>query len=112
MQYLVTGEFIDPGPLLPPEQLVEVIRQGVLPSHDALTNLKAEGKLVAGGYAVGERAGVFIFEVDSNAELDALLQSLPLWGLIMKKATPLEEVEGRRERDRQQAEQIEQSLQR
>jgi hypothetical protein len=29
MQYLVTGEFIDPGPLLPPEQLVEMIRQAI-----------------------------------------------------------------------------------
>lgn len=110
MQYLVTGEFIDPGPLLPPEQLVELLRQAVLPSHDALTNLKSEGKLLAGGYSVGERAGAFIFEVDSNAELDALLQSLPYWGLLKLKATPLEEVEGRRERDRQQADQIEQML--
>src|SRR5829696_3113657 len=43
MQYLVTGEFIDPGPLLPPDQLAGMIRQAVLPSHDVLTNLKAEG---------------------------------------------------------------------
>ncbi len=110
MQYLVTGEFIDPGPLLPPEQLVGLMRQAVLPSHDALMNLKSEGKLLAGGYSVGERAGAFVFEVDSNAELDALLQDLPYWGLLKLKATPLEEIEGRRERDRQQADQIEQTL--
>ena len=112
MQYLVTAEFIDPGPLLPPDQLVEMIRQVVLPSHDALTQLKAEGKIISGGYPVGERAAVFIFEVDSNAELDSLLQSVPLWGLLKIKVTQLEEVEGRRERDRQQADQIEQTLQR
>jgi muconolactone delta-isomerase len=111
MQYLVTGEFIDPGPLLPPEQLVDMIRQVIVPSHDALSSLKSEGKLVAGGYSVGERAGAFIFEVDSNAELDTLLQSLPFWGLIKFRVTPLEDVEGRRERDRQQADQIEQGLQ-
>ena len=87
-----------------------MIRQAILPSHDALTNLKAEGKLIAGGYSVGERAGAFIFEVDSNEELDSLLQGLPYWGLINFRVTPLQEVEGRRERDRQQAEQIEQSL--
>ena len=110
MQYLVTGEFIDPGPLLPPEQLVELIRQAVLPSHDALTNLKAEGKLLAGGYAVGERTGMFIFEVESNSELDVLLQSLPFWGLIKVKVTPLEDIERRREGDSQQAEQLEQRL--
>ena len=112
MQYLVTGEFIDPGPLLPPDQLAGMLRQVIVPSHDVLTNLKAEGKLIAGGYAVGERAGVFIFEADSNAELDSLLMGLPFWGLVKIKVTPLEEVEGRRECDLQGAEQIEQSLQR
>jgi len=110
MQYLVTGEYVEPGPLLPPDQVATMIRQAILPSHDALTNLKAEGKLIAGGYSVGERAGAFIFEVDSNEELDSLLQGLPYWGLIKFRVTPLQEVEGRRERDRQQAEQIEQSL--
>ena len=112
MQYLVTGEFIDPGPLLPPDQLAGMLRQVVLPSHDVLTNLKAEGKLLGGSYSVGERAGAFIFDVDSNAELDSLLQGLPYWGLIKFKVTLLEVIERRRERDSQQADQIEQSLQR
>ena len=112
MQYLVTGEFIDPGPLLPPDQLAGLLRQVIVPSHDVLTNLKAEGKLLAGGYAVGERAGAFIFEVDSNEEVDGLLQGLPHWGLVKMKVTPLEDIEGRRERDRQQGEQTRQSLQR
>ena len=112
MQYLVTGEFVDPGPLLPPDQFVGMMRQMVLPSHDVVKNLMSEGKIIAGGYAVGERAAAFIFEAESNAELDALLQSIPYWGLIKIKVTPLEEVEGRQERDRQQVDQIEQSLQR
>jgi muconolactone delta-isomerase len=112
MQYLVTGEFIEPGPLLPPDQLAGMIRQAILPSHDVLTNLKSEGKLIAGGYAVGERAAAFIFEVDSNEELDSLLQNLPYWGVVKMKVTPLQDIEGRRERDRQQADQIEQMLQR
>jgi muconolactone delta-isomerase len=111
VQYLVAGEYVEPGPLLPSEQVVVMIQQLILPSHDALTNLKAEGKLIAGGYSVGERAGAFIFDVESNEELDSLLQSLPFWGLIKFRVTPLEEIEGRRERDRQQAEQIEQMLQ-
>ena len=110
MQYLVTAEFVDPGPLLPPDQLVELIRQMLLPTHDALTNLKSEGKVIAGGYPVGERAAAFIFDADSNAELDSLLQSLPIWGFLKIKATPLEDIENRRERDRQQAEQLEQTL--
>jgi hypothetical protein len=36
MQYLVTEELIDPGPLLTPDQLVGMMRQWVLPSMDVL----------------------------------------------------------------------------
>jgi hypothetical protein len=50
MQYLVTEELLDPGPLLPPDQLVGMMRQWVLPSMDALINLKSEGKIIAGGF--------------------------------------------------------------
>jgi hypothetical protein len=87
-----------------------MLRQLVLPSHDALADLKAKGKLLAGGCSVGQRAGAFIFEADSNEELDAMLQDLPYWGLIRFRVAPLEGVEGRRERDRQQAEQVERSV--
>jgi muconolactone delta-isomerase len=112
MQYLVTEELIDPGPLLPPDQVVAMMRQAVLPSLDALINLKSEGKIIAGGVPVGERAIVLIFEADSNEELDSILQSLPLWGLAKWKVTPLENLESRSARDRQSTEQLEQSLQR
>jgi hypothetical protein len=50
MQYLVTEELINPGPLLPPDQLVGIMRQWVFPSMDALINLKSEGKIIAGGF--------------------------------------------------------------
>jgi Muconolactone delta-isomerase len=112
MQYLVTEELIDPGPLLPPDQLVGIMRQWVLPSLDALINLKSEGKIIAGGVPVGERALVLIFEAESNEELDSILQRLPLWGLAKWKVTPLENLESRIARDRQFTEQLEQSLQR
>jgi muconolactone delta-isomerase len=112
MQYLVTEELIDPGPLLPPDQLVGIMRQFVLPSMDALINLQSEGKIVAGGVRVGERALVLIFEAESNEELDSILQRLPLWGLGKWKVTPLENLEGRTARDRRFIEQLEQSLRR
>jgi hypothetical protein len=60
MQYLVTGEFVEPGPLLPPDQVAGMLRQVVVPSHDALTNLRSEGKLLAGGYSVGEGWSVYL----------------------------------------------------
>ena len=112
MQYLVTEELIDLGPLLPPDQLVGIMRQWVLPSMDTLINLKSEGKIIAGGLRVGERALVLIFEAESHEELDTILQRLPLWGLAKWKVTPLENLEGRSSHDRQFIDQLAQSLER
>jgi hypothetical protein len=43
MQYLVTEELINPGPLLPPDQLVGIMRRWILPSMDALINQNDTG---------------------------------------------------------------------
>ena len=111
MQYLVTQELVDPGPLLPLDQLLGMYRMAVLPGHEALINLKSEGKVIAGGYPVGERAIAIIVEADSPKELDSLLLEIPFWGIVKTKVTPLQDFEDRRDQDRQAAEQLEQSLQ-
>ena len=111
MQYLVTMHLVDPGPLLPPDRLVGMYRSAVLPGHEALINLKSEGKVIAGGFPVGERAIAFIVEADSPKELDSLLMEIPFWGITKTKVTPLQEFEDRRDQDQQAAEQMEQSLQ-
>ena len=110
MQYLVRMDFVDPGPLLPIEQYAGMMRQAVLPGHEALINLKSEGKILAGGYPVGERAIAFIVEADSPKELDSLLMEIPFWGITKTKVTPLQDFEDRRDQDQQAAEQMEQSL--
>jgi muconolactone delta-isomerase len=112
VQYLVTMDYVDPGPLLAPQQFLGMIRASVLPGHEALRNLKSEGKIVAGGFPLGERAIAFIAEVDSPEELDALLQEIPFWGIVETKVTPLQDFEARHDQDRRFAEQLEQSLQR
>jgi muconolactone delta-isomerase len=111
MQYLVTMDFVDPGPLLPMQQYAGITRQAVLPGHEALQALKSEGKILAGGFPVGERAIVFIVESDSPRELDELLESIPFWGITKTKVTPLQAFEDRHDQDRQATEQMEQSLQ-
>ena len=111
MQYLVTMDFVDPGPLLPPQQFAAMVRAAVLPGHEALISLKSEGKLLAGGFPVGERAIAFIVEADSPKELDSLLMEIPFWGIVKTKVTPLQDLEDRRDQDRQFTEQMEQSLQ-
>src|ERR687885_650384 len=111
VQYLVTQEFVDPGPLLPPDRWLGMIRSAVLPGHEALINLRSEGKVIAGGFPVGERAIAFIVETDSPEELDSLLQEIPFWGIVKTKVTALQAFEDRRDQDRQFIEQLEQSLQ-
>ena len=111
MQYLVTQEFVDPGPLLPPDLFARMGRTVVLPGHEALMNLKSQGKVIAGGFPLGERAIAFIVEADSPKELDSLLQEIPFWGIVKTKVTPLQEFEDRRDQDQQFIEQLEQSLQ-
>jgi len=111
MQYLVTMDFVDPGPLLPPQQFLGMARTAVLPGHEVIINLKSEGKILAGGFPVGERAIAFIIEADSPKELDALLQGVPFWGITKTKVTPLQDFEDRRDQDRQFTEQLEQTLQ-
>jgi muconolactone delta-isomerase len=111
MQYLVTMDFVDPGPLLAPQQFLGMVRQAVLPGHEALSNLKSEGKIVAGGFPLGERAIAFILELDSPEELDSLLMRIPFWGIVKTKVTALQPFEDRHDQDRQFAEQLEQSLQ-
>jgi hypothetical protein len=111
VQYLVTQELVDPGPLLPPDRLLGMYRSAVLPGHEALINLKSEGKVIAGGYPVGERAIAFIVEADFPKELDSLLLEIPFWGIVKTKVTALQDFEDRRDQDRQFAEQLEQTLQ-
>jgi hypothetical protein len=104
-------DFVDPGPLLPPQQFLAMARTMVLPGHEVILNLKLEGKILAGGFTLGERAIAFILETDSPGELDALLQNITFWGIVKTKVTPLQAFEDRRDQDRQFAEQLEQSLQ-
>jgi hypothetical protein len=55
-------KYVDPGPLLPPQQLAQMIEQSVLPGFEALEKLKAEKKVLAGGVVVGARTLAFIVD--------------------------------------------------
>ena len=109
MQYLVRMDFVDPGPMLPIEQYAGMMRRAVLPGHEALQTLKSEGRILAGGFPIGERAIAFIVESDSPNELDELLEFVPFWGIVKTQVTPLQAFEDRHDQDLRATEQMEQS---
>ena len=78
-----------------PEQVVQLLETYVIPTFERLIQLRKEGKILAGGLPVGERAFAFIVEASSNAEVDQICQSIPMWGMLEWKVTPLHSVEGR-----------------
>jgi hypothetical protein len=98
MRYLVSGSE-GPG-FASPEEAVEILEEVVLPTFDALMKLEARKKIVAGGLPVGDRAFVFIAEAASNEELDRLLRSLPAWGVLEWRVTPLQSFAGRAAQER------------
>ena len=98
MKYLVSGSE-GPG-FASPEEAVEILEEVVLPTFDALMKLEAQKKIAAGGLPVGDRAFVFIAEAASNEELDRLLRSLPAWGVLEWRVTPLQSFAGRAAQER------------
>jgi len=98
MQYLVEGAR---GPLpSSPEQAIALLEQTVIPHFEYVIRLKTEGKILAGGLPVGDRAFVFIIEAPSNDEADRIVRDMPAWGLLEWKVTPLQSVEARAEMER------------
>jgi hypothetical protein len=93
VRYLVLGSE-GPG-FASPEETLDVLEKGILPTFDALLKLEAEKKIVAGGLPVADRAFVFIAEAASNDELDAMLRRIPAWGVLKWQVTPLQSFAGR-----------------
>jgi len=98
MRFLVSGSE-GPG-FASPEETLAVLEKGILPTFDTLLKLEAEGKIVAGGLPVGDRAFVFIAEAASNEDLDTLLRRIPAWGVLKWQVTPLQSFAGRAAEER------------
>jgi hypothetical protein len=81
-QYLVTMDLpeTEPDGSLPSiEGLLGTIRKTVLPSLEALTALKAQGRVLAGGYPSGQRSIMLIVEADSEEGVRGMLERVPCW---------------------------------
>ena len=90
-QYIVTMNIETADPLLPIDRLVGVMRESILPSLEALTNLEGRGRVVTGGYPVGERFVVLVVEAASEEDLREVLAELPLEGVAKVEARRLQD---------------------
>ena len=109
MKYLVIGSE-GPG-FASPEETVEVLEKGILPTFDALLKLEAEKKILAGGLPVADRALVFILEASSNDEADQILRGDTCVAEVLKwKVTPLQSFEGRANKERSVVEALKKKL--
>ncbi|QQS48220.1 MAG: hypothetical protein IPM66_06150 [Acidobacteriota bacterium] len=106
MQYLVTMEFVEPGPLFSAQQLGRMVEQMVLPSFELLAGLMVEGKVVAGGIPAGTRTAMFIVEAASHDELDQIVEGIPFWAVMKTTVTPLQSFAKRAANDRALIERI------
>jgi muconolactone delta-isomerase len=90
MLYFVTMDLEpDVEPQLPVNRLASVVREAILPTVEALIPLSVGGGLVTGGYLVGERTMVFVFEADSEEEVREVLEGLPLSGVVKPEIKPM-----------------------
>ena len=96
--YLVVGSE-GPG-FTSPQEAIQILEKGILPTFDAIMKLQEEKKIIAGGLPVGDRAFVFIVQASSNGEVDKLLRSLPAWGALKWEVTALESFAGRAAQER------------
>lgn len=107
-EYLVT---MTSGPSFQSaEQVIQLLENIVIPSFNRLIELRKDGRILAGGLPVGERAFAFIVKASSNAEVDRLVQSIPIWGMSDWKVTPLHSVEGRMAQEKEAVKMLKESM--
>jgi hypothetical protein len=75
-----------------------------------IMKLEEDGKILAGGLPVGDRAFTFIAEAASNEELDRMLRNIPVWGLLQWEVTPLQSIAGRAAQERKIVEEIKRAM--
>ncbi|MBJ6763925.1 hypothetical protein DRW03_30985 [Corallococcus sp. H22C18031201] len=90
MLYLVTWEFIESAAPASAEKAMRMLRDSVLPGLRKCAEWEQQGRILGGGSVVGEKASVVVMRAASNEELSRMLRSLPFWGLMRMKVTPLE----------------------
>ena len=76
---------LNEAPPMPREQFLGMMAS----TWQVIKQLESNGKVLAGGAYVGQRAGCVIVDVDSNEELADLLNRLPLSAYLEWEVVPL-----------------------
>ena len=97
MKYLVIGSE-GPG-FCSDEEAADVLESVVIPAFEELKELEDEGTIV-GGLPVGDRGFVFVADAESHDDLDRMLRSLPIWGVLEWEVTPLQDFAARAQQER------------
>ena len=68
--------------------------QAMLRQQDYGARLQGEGKVQTRYHLIGAHGGAWIYDVDSNEELDALLAQAPVYNIASYEVHPLAEMRG------------------
>ncbi len=85
MKFLVLWELVPP--MTPP------LVHAVLRMPDYAKDVVARGKLERRYHVVGRHGGAWIYDVDSNEELERLLAAAPVYNYARYEVVPLAEME-------------------
>lgn len=69
------------------------VAQSVMNMPEYTDKLKDQGKLFARYHVVGKHGGAWIYEVDSNEELERLLAMAPVYNYARYEVLPLAEMD-------------------
>ena len=84
MLFFVKAELSEQPPM-PREQFLGMMAS----TWEVIKQLENNGKVLAGGALIGQRAGCVIVDVDSNEELSDILNRLPLSAYLEWEVVPL-----------------------
>jgi muconolactone delta-isomerase len=100
MLYLVQFEYVEPGPMYAPRDVVNMVEKTIVPSLEAVVRYQKEGKIQAAGVIAGSKSSAMIVDVADNDELSTLVQSLPFWSIMKVHITPLQSFAAREQQEK------------
>ena len=89
MKYIVTGESLETGKMVSPEQFTQVLKKGIILNLEAYSELGIDQKVLANDIFPRKQTGVAIVEAKSHLEVNRQLQTFPTWLRVKWNVKPL-----------------------